>query len=198
MGNRKRTVQSVFVYKVDPNRNLLYVKGQVPGKAGLFLKVKDALRKPPPFIGVDGVELPPGGEFAPGVSTAGAALPYWARGAAAEVSISNNHIPLTDCPYGTDIFFSIRSRTRRHLTLPGELESRRKARPPRRRRRCWTRSCTGAGGASRLRRDLEKAHRIRLWGFFETTRQRYRRLTRFEGVALFLTTLVNTTPGACY
>jgi hypothetical protein len=86
MGNRKRTVQSVFVYKVDPNRNLLYVKGQVPGKAGLFLKVKDALRKPPPFIGVDGVELPPGGEFAPGVSTAGAALPYWARGAAAEVT----------------------------------------------------------------------------------------------------------------
>jgi len=45
---------------------------------------------------------------------------------------------------------------------------------------------------------LEKAHRIWLWGFFETTRQRYRRLTRFEGVALFITTLVNTTPVACY
>jgi large subunit ribosomal protein L3 len=51
MGNRKRTVQNVFVYKVDPERNLLYVKGQVPGKAGLFLKVRDALRKPPPFVG---------------------------------------------------------------------------------------------------------------------------------------------------
>ena len=34
MGNRKRTVQSVFVYKVDPARNLLYGKGQVPGKRG--------------------------------------------------------------------------------------------------------------------------------------------------------------------
>jgi hypothetical protein len=128
MGNRKRTVQSVFVYKVDPNRNLLYVKGQVPGKAGLFLKVKDALRKPPPFIGVDGVELPPGGEFAPGVSTAGAALPYWARGAAADVSISNNHIPLTDCPYGTDIFF-FQSGHARGGTLPYLGNWNRAARP---------------------------------------------------------------------
>ena len=40
MGNRKRTVQSVFVYKVDPARNLLYVnvpgcgRGAVPGGAG--------------------------------------------------------------------------------------------------------------------------------------------------------------------
>ena len=47
MGNRKRTVQSVLVYKVDADRNLLYVKGQVPGKAGRFLKITDALRKPP-------------------------------------------------------------------------------------------------------------------------------------------------------
>jgi len=35
------------VYKVDADRNLLYVKGQVPGKAGRFLKITDALRKPP-------------------------------------------------------------------------------------------------------------------------------------------------------
>ena len=47
MGNRKHTVQSVLVYKVDADRNLLYVKGQVPGKAGRFLKITDALRKPP-------------------------------------------------------------------------------------------------------------------------------------------------------
>ena len=45
--------------KVDPVRNLIYVKGQVPGKAGNFLKVKDALRKPPvdapyPTWGVNG------------------------------------------------------------------------------------------------------------------------------------------------
>ena len=47
MGNDKRTVQSCFVYKVDPARNLLYIRGQVVGKSGKFVKVKDALRKPP-------------------------------------------------------------------------------------------------------------------------------------------------------
>ena len=31
MGNRKRTVQSVLVYKVDADRNLLYVKGRGSG-----------------------------------------------------------------------------------------------------------------------------------------------------------------------
>ena len=85
MGGRKRTVQSVFVYKVDPSRNLLYVKGQVPGKAGLFLKVKDALRKPPPYVGVASQDGTIEG-FKPGVSGLTPSLPYWATGAAAEVS----------------------------------------------------------------------------------------------------------------
>jgi 50S ribosomal protein uL3 len=48
MGNRTRTVQSCFVYKVDPERNLIYVVGQVPGKRGNFVRVKDALRKGDP------------------------------------------------------------------------------------------------------------------------------------------------------
>jgi ribosomal protein L3 len=29
MGNQTRTVQSVWVYKVDPSRDLIYVRGQV-------------------------------------------------------------------------------------------------------------------------------------------------------------------------
>lgn len=87
MGNRKRTVQNVFVYKVDPERNLLYVKGQVPGKAGLFLKVRDALRKPPPFVGAaDGDWSESDREnFQPGVSGSSMGKPYWATGAAADV-----------------------------------------------------------------------------------------------------------------
>jgi len=47
MGGRNRTVQSVYVYKVDTERNLIYVKGQVPGNAGTMVKLKDSLRKPP-------------------------------------------------------------------------------------------------------------------------------------------------------
>jgi large subunit ribosomal protein L3 len=49
MGGRNRTVQSVWVYKVDADKNLLYVKGQIPGNAGMMVKVKDALRKAPKF-----------------------------------------------------------------------------------------------------------------------------------------------------
>lgn len=45
MGNKRRTVQSVWVYKVDPVRNLIYVRGQVPGHKGNFVLVKDAVMK---------------------------------------------------------------------------------------------------------------------------------------------------------
>ncbi|CAI5508933.1 unnamed protein product [Closterium sp. Naga37s-1] len=45
MGNKQRTVQSVWVYKVEPARGLLWVKGQVPGHSGNFVFVKDAVRK---------------------------------------------------------------------------------------------------------------------------------------------------------
>ena len=47
MGGRTRTVQSVYVYKVDTEKNLIYLKGQVPGNAGTAVRIKDALRKPP-------------------------------------------------------------------------------------------------------------------------------------------------------
>ena len=37
----------MYVYKVDTERNVIYVKGQVPGNAGTMVKLKDSLRKPP-------------------------------------------------------------------------------------------------------------------------------------------------------
>jgi len=47
MGGRTRTVQSVYVYKVDTEKSLIYLKGQIPGNAGTAVRIKDALRKPP-------------------------------------------------------------------------------------------------------------------------------------------------------
>jgi len=47
MGNKNRTVMCAWVYKVDPARNLIYVRGQVPGHSGNFVYVKDAIKRPP-------------------------------------------------------------------------------------------------------------------------------------------------------
>ncbi|KAK4405419.1 50S ribosomal protein L3-2, mitochondrial [Sesamum angolense] len=47
MGVEQRTVKNVWIYKVDPARNLLWVKGQVPGATGNFVFVKDAVYKKP-------------------------------------------------------------------------------------------------------------------------------------------------------
>ena len=52
---RAGTVLSLRVEQVDPVRNLIYVKGHVPGNAGGLVQVTDARRKPfeleapPPF-----------------------------------------------------------------------------------------------------------------------------------------------------
>jgi large subunit ribosomal protein L3 len=45
MGGKRRTVQSCQVWRVDPQRNLIYVRGQVPGHKGNFVFVRDAVRK---------------------------------------------------------------------------------------------------------------------------------------------------------
>ena len=42
MGMENRTVHNVLVFKVDPARNLVYVKGQVPGTMGQFIHLRDA------------------------------------------------------------------------------------------------------------------------------------------------------------
>ncbi|KAI3976705.1 hypothetical protein MKX01_008563 [Papaver californicum] len=42
MGGVQVTVKNVWVYKIDPARNLMWVRGQVPGAQGNFVFVKDA------------------------------------------------------------------------------------------------------------------------------------------------------------
>ncbi|KAK8913904.1 hypothetical protein KSP39_PZI024433 [Platanthera zijinensis] len=49
MGGKQRTVKNVWVYKIEPARNLIWVKGQVPGAEGNFVFIKDAVyNKPEP------------------------------------------------------------------------------------------------------------------------------------------------------
>ncbi|XP_078435801.1 ribosomal protein L3 plastid [Wolffia australiana] len=47
MGGKQRTVKNVWVYRIDPARNLMWVKGQVPGAEGNFVFIKDAVYKKP-------------------------------------------------------------------------------------------------------------------------------------------------------
>ncbi|CAH9129592.1 unnamed protein product [Cuscuta epithymum] len=47
MGAVQRTVKNVWVYKIDPARNLMWVRGQVPGAEGNFVFIKDANFKKP-------------------------------------------------------------------------------------------------------------------------------------------------------
>ncbi|XP_022721777.1 50S ribosomal protein L3-2, chloroplastic [Durio zibethinus] len=47
MGGKQRTVKNVCVYKIDPARNLMWVKGQVPGATGNFVFIKDAVYNKP-------------------------------------------------------------------------------------------------------------------------------------------------------
>ena len=46
MGTDRITVQNLRVLKIDVTRNLLYVKGAVPGQKGAFLRVTDAVKGP--------------------------------------------------------------------------------------------------------------------------------------------------------
>lgn len=45
MGGKQRTVKNVWIYKIDPARNLIWVRGQVPGTEGNFVFIKDAVYK---------------------------------------------------------------------------------------------------------------------------------------------------------
>jgi large subunit ribosomal protein L3 len=49
MGNRQRTVQNVRLVAIDPIRELLFCYGQVPGKAGSYVRVTDAIKLPTQF-----------------------------------------------------------------------------------------------------------------------------------------------------
>lgn len=48
MGNDRKTVQSLLMYRVDNERNLLYVRGPVPGNSGNWVEVRDAILKMKP------------------------------------------------------------------------------------------------------------------------------------------------------
>ncbi|KAG6483959.1 50S ribosomal protein L3-2, mitochondrial-like [Zingiber officinale] len=47
MGGKQCTMKNVWVYKIDPARNLMWVRGQVPGAEGNFVFIKDAVYKKP-------------------------------------------------------------------------------------------------------------------------------------------------------
>lgn len=49
MGGKQRTVKNVWVYKIDPARNLMWVRGQVPGAEGNFVFIRDAFYKKPDY-----------------------------------------------------------------------------------------------------------------------------------------------------
>jgi large subunit ribosomal protein L3 len=48
MGGERITTQNLVLLKVDPLRDLLFVKGSVPGSAGTFIRVTDAVKGPMP------------------------------------------------------------------------------------------------------------------------------------------------------
>ena len=44
-GNARVTIQNLEVVQVDEDRNLLFIKGSVPGAKGTRVRVKDAVKK---------------------------------------------------------------------------------------------------------------------------------------------------------
>jgi large subunit ribosomal protein L3 len=54
MGSERVTIQNLEILKIDPARDLIYVKGAVPGNNGVFVRIVDAVKgpffpSPPPF-----------------------------------------------------------------------------------------------------------------------------------------------------
>ena len=45
MGGERVTVLNLQVYKIDPLRNLLFIKGHIPGNVGGVVRVRDAVKK---------------------------------------------------------------------------------------------------------------------------------------------------------
>lgn len=46
MGAERKTVQNLRILKIDRGRDLIYVKGHVPGQNGNFVEIRDAVKKP--------------------------------------------------------------------------------------------------------------------------------------------------------
>lgn len=45
MGCKRVMVENLKVYKIDAEKNLIYVAGSIPGRVGGFLKIRDAYKK---------------------------------------------------------------------------------------------------------------------------------------------------------
>ena len=45
MGNKRKTVQNLMVFRVDAKRNLIFVRGAIPGNSGGWVRVRDAVKK---------------------------------------------------------------------------------------------------------------------------------------------------------
>ena len=43
-GNERVTIQNLTIVKVDPERNILLIKGAVPGTKGSLLTIKEAVK----------------------------------------------------------------------------------------------------------------------------------------------------------
>merc|ERR1739844_632396 len=54
MGGERVTMQNLRIVKIDRGRNLIYVKGNVPGQKGNFVEIRDAVKKP--LFGTEKVE----------------------------------------------------------------------------------------------------------------------------------------------
>jgi large subunit ribosomal protein L3 len=66
MGVERVTKQNLRVLKVDRGRNLLFIRGSIPGNKGEFVEIRDAVKKPlwgTPNV-LDGLEKPPLPTFA--------------------------------------------------------------------------------------------------------------------------------------
>lgn len=46
MGNDRKTIQNLRILKIDITRNLIYIKGSIPGQKGAFLRITDAVKGP--------------------------------------------------------------------------------------------------------------------------------------------------------
>ena len=74
MGGDRKTEEGLKILRIDPQRDLIYVKGHVPGNRGSFVEIRDCLKRPqypspPPFpsyaAAQDGDEEPTGALLAP-------------------------------------------------------------------------------------------------------------------------------------
>jgi large subunit ribosomal protein L3 len=61
MGSEQRTIQNLRVVKIDRGRNLIFVKGAIPGSKGTFCEIRDAVKKPlwKTSLVLDGIDRPP-------------------------------------------------------------------------------------------------------------------------------------------